>query len=130
MYTLCEFDGTVTHNETGAVVLPCQSVDDPEFIAYNEWINAGNEPIIVDHSMMRIVPQSITALQLKLALNRLGIRDTLDAFLASNRDYQDIFESSPIIHRDSKFTTLFADAIGKTNADVDELFILADSIEI
>ena len=47
MYTIILDEGIVLDND-GVVILPCQSIDDPLFIAYNEWIIAGNKPVILD----------------------------------------------------------------------------------
>ena len=47
MYTVSLSAGTVTRHD-GKVVAPCQSVDDPDFIAYIVWVEAGGEPLIVD----------------------------------------------------------------------------------
>jgi hypothetical protein len=48
MYTLTVNTGEVTRNSDGKVVAPCQSADDPDFVEYIDWVNAGNEPIIID----------------------------------------------------------------------------------
>ena len=48
MYTVSLSQGTATRNSDSKVVAPCQSVDDPDFVAYIEWVNAGGEPIVVE----------------------------------------------------------------------------------
>lgn len=40
--------GLVIRESDGKIVAPCQSIDDPDFIEYNHWVNAGNEPIVVE----------------------------------------------------------------------------------
>lgn len=40
--------GLVIRDSDGKVVSPCQSSEDPDFIEFNEWANAGNVPVIVE----------------------------------------------------------------------------------
>jgi hypothetical protein len=47
MYTVSLTQGTVTRAD-GVVVAPCQSVEEPDFVAYIAWINAGGVPLVVD----------------------------------------------------------------------------------
>lgn len=47
MYTVVLNDGIVVRDSDGKIVAPCQSVDDPDFIAYNEWVAANNTPTTV-----------------------------------------------------------------------------------
>ena len=47
MYTIVLNDGTVVRDSDGKIVAPCQSVDDPDFIAYNECVAANNIPTTV-----------------------------------------------------------------------------------
>lgn len=44
MYTIDMNSGAVTRDSDGKVVAPCQAVDDPDYVAYVDWINAGNHP--------------------------------------------------------------------------------------
>ena len=43
-YTIDLSEGTVTRNSDGQVVAPCQSSEDPDFMAYLDWVAAGNQP--------------------------------------------------------------------------------------
>lgn len=47
MYTIILDQGTVIRDSDSKVVAPCESELDPDFIAYIEWVNAGNQPTIV-----------------------------------------------------------------------------------
>jgi hypothetical protein len=47
MYTVSLSEGTVTRDD-GVVVAPCQSTDDPDFLAYIAWVEAGGNPIVVE----------------------------------------------------------------------------------
>ena len=48
MYTISLSKGEVTRLSDGKIVAPCQSAEDPDFVAYIEWVEAGNQPIIVE----------------------------------------------------------------------------------
>lgn len=48
MYTIILDQGTVIRDSDGKVIAPCESELDPDFIAYNEWVYAGNDPVILD----------------------------------------------------------------------------------
>jgi hypothetical protein len=48
MYTIHLQEGTVTRDEDGKVVAPCQSDQDPDFRAYIDWVESGNQPTIID----------------------------------------------------------------------------------
>jgi len=48
MYTLSLSTGEVTRIADGKVVAPCQSAEDPDFVAYIAWVETGNEPNVVE----------------------------------------------------------------------------------
>jgi len=47
MYTIVLDEGIVL-DANGVQVAPCQSIDDPAFIKYNAWVEAGNQPTVLD----------------------------------------------------------------------------------
>lgn len=48
MYTIILREGTVIRDSDGVQIAPCESAEDPEFLAYIAWVNAGNEPTLVE----------------------------------------------------------------------------------
>ena len=48
MYTLILNEGVVLRDSDGDQVAPCQSAEDPDFIVYNEWVESGNQPTIIE----------------------------------------------------------------------------------
>ena len=48
MYTYAADTGEVTRDSDGVVVSPCQSADDPNFVAYQEWAINGGILTVVD----------------------------------------------------------------------------------
>ena len=48
MYTIILHLGTVTRDSDNKIVAPCESELDPDFRAYIDWVNEGNQPTIID----------------------------------------------------------------------------------
>ena len=48
MYTMILDQGTVTRDSDGKIIAPCESDLDPDFLAYIEWVNAGNQLVTLD----------------------------------------------------------------------------------
>jgi len=48
MYEIRPSEGTVTRISDGKIVAPCQSDQDPDFRAYIDWVEAGNQPTILE----------------------------------------------------------------------------------
>lgn len=47
MYKLIVDEGVVLDKYDNQIA-PCQSADDPAFILYNQWVEAGNQPEVID----------------------------------------------------------------------------------
>ena len=47
-YIISLTQGTVTRVSDGKIIAPCQSASDPDFVAYIEWVHAGNTPTEVE----------------------------------------------------------------------------------
>lgn len=72
------------------------------------------------------VPQSVTPLQIRLALTQLGLRAAVDAaVLAADPGTRDAWEYALEIRRDNPLLAAFAAALGKTPEEVDEIFRIA-----
>jgi hypothetical protein len=48
MYTIILDEGIVLRDSDGLVVAPCESAENPDFVTYIDWVNAGNEPLVLD----------------------------------------------------------------------------------
>lgn len=46
MYKIILQTGEVIREADGVVVAPCQSADEPNYVAYLEWVAQGNEPVV------------------------------------------------------------------------------------
>lgn len=47
MYTIILDEGVVIRDSDAKVVAPCQSAQDPDFLEYILWVEAGNQPLIL-----------------------------------------------------------------------------------
>jgi hypothetical protein len=48
MYIIILDEGLVIRESDNKVIAPCESAEDIDFIAYIDWVNAGNQPTIYD----------------------------------------------------------------------------------
>ena len=72
------------------------------------------------------VPLSCNAAQIRLALNTQGLRSAVEAAVAAgDQDLKDLWAFSPVFRETDANILGLATAIGKTAADVHDLFVLA-----
>ena len=74
------------------------------------------------------VPQTITPLQAKLQLLKLGLLDEVEALVTSDRKVQLYWEYASVVERDNAMLLLMANNIGLTSEQVDEMFIEASKL--
>lgn len=53
MYTLDGTNSIITRDSDGKIISPCQDYDEPDHLAYLNWVSQGNEPRIVYHGERR-----------------------------------------------------------------------------
>lgn len=125
-YILYHCFGHVVRVSDGKIVAPAQSVDDPDFKAYNDWAQAGNQPdddltVPVDN----LVPLSVTKVQLCKALNQMGVRAFVDTAVASAaQDIKDEWEYSTDFSIGNSDLLAYAGTLG---LDVQQVFLLAST---
>lgn len=74
-------------------------------------------------------PAILTARQIRLALNQMGLRDAVEAAVAAGgRDLRDWWEYSVELHREHPMIGAMAQAIGATPEQVDALWRLGAGI--
>ena len=76
----------------------------------------------------KVVPQSITPLQAKLQLLKLGLLDEVEALVTGDRTAQLYWEYASVIERDNDILLLMANSLGLTSEQVDEMFIEASKL--
>ena len=74
------------------------------------------------------VPQSITPLQAKLQLLKLGLLDEVEALVTGDRASQLYWEYASVVERDNAVLLLMANSIGLTSEQVDEMFMEASKL--
>jgi hypothetical protein len=50
MHSLNLSGGSVIRESDGKVIAPCQSADDPDFVAYIKWVTEGNQPAVKEET--------------------------------------------------------------------------------
>lgn len=96
---------------------------------YQAWLAAGNTPDPPAPDDPRPVPAEVSAAQGRLALLQFGVLDALEDWIAAQpRGTQIEYYSRGTWRRDWPLVATGATALGLTEAQVDELFILADTL--
>lgn len=62
MYTIVLNTGAVLRDSDGKQVAPCQSIDDPDYVAYLAWIEAGNTATTTTVEVPEVQSRMITKL--------------------------------------------------------------------
>lgn len=77
------------------------------------------------------VPERVSALRFRLALNAAGLRDAVEqAVKAAGGDAVDLWEYAADIERAHKMVIQIAGAIGVTSTQLDDLFLSAQSADV
>jgi len=71
------------------------------------------------------VPSSVTPLQLVRALRQVGLKAAFDAAIDADAEAKEDFALAREIERDDPLVASMATALGKTSAEVDDIFRLA-----
>ena len=74
------------------------------------------------------VPQSITPLQAKLQLLKLGLLDEVEVLVTGDRTSQLYWEYASVVERDNEILLMMAEQLGLTSEQVDEMFIEASKL--
>ncbi len=92
------------------------------------WIKQGGQ-FVAPPTAEAVVPQIVTRAQFKLALLDLGLLDDVDALVAASNDraLQINWAERLEFERNHPLVIATAAALGKTDAEIDALFVLAAS---
>lgn len=98
-----------------------------EFAVWNgsEWVITSTYPTPV---VIKYVPQVLTPRQARLALLQATLLDEVEAMLATNKEMQIWWEYSLEIQRSHPHIVSMATALGMTEAQLDDLFILGATL--
>ena len=101
----------------------------PEYLAYQAWLAAGNVPDPPDPAEAPPVPTEVSAAQGRLALLQADALDALEAWVASqDRATQIEYAARGEWRRDWPLVATGATVLGLTDGQVDDLFILAATL--
>ena len=101
----------------------------PEYLAYQAWLAAGNVPDPPDPAEAPPVPTEVSAAQGRLALLQADALDALEAWVASqDRATQIEYAARGEWRRDWPLVATGATTLGLTEAQVDDLFRLAATL--
>jgi hypothetical protein len=77
------------------------------------------------------VPSVVTPYQMRRALRQIGLRDQVESFVNSQDEAtQDAWHYALEVRRDNAILLAGATALGKTSADIDNLFRLAATVGV
>lgn len=117
--------GSVIRKSDGKEVAPAQSADDPDFLEYQQWVFAGNEPEVLDLPLQE-VPQSVTMRQFQLALLDAELLDDVLGELARlGRAAELDWSLTTDVRRDWRLLEVVFENFGVDSRVVDGLFIVA-----
>lgn len=87
--------------------------------------------VIVTEPIPKVIPESVTPYQARMALLGAGLLDDVDALMindATSRAAKIAWEYATVIHRHSPLIDALAPALGLSDAQLDALFVAAAQI--
>lgn len=100
---------------------------DPVFREYQAWLAAGGTPT-VETTPLEPVPEAVPAHHLRRALRQAGLRERVEALIASlpiEHPIRDDWEYAPTIRRDAAWIEAVRQALSLTHDQVDDVFRVA-----
>jgi hypothetical protein len=131
MYQLHQFQGSIRRLTDGAD-FP-ESDDCQAYIEYKKWVAEGNTPAPPTIGTVS-KPTSVTMRQARLALLQAGYYSSVQTAINAIEDpvqkqaSQIEWEYAATVDRNSSFTQGMATALGLSEQDMDNLFMLAASL--
>lgn len=122
----------MVHRLTDGAFIPADP-DNSDYTAYLAWLGAGNKPEPADPVAPQ-VPQQVTRAQGKVVLIQMGLWSQVLGFVAAITDPVQKALAEVALHdtqfwqRTSPFLQQASQALGMTEAQLDDLFIQADQV--
>ena len=124
------FSAEPIEGRTTQVPPPNRPLDDGfewNFTGY-EWVAMARHTENTGTPYVAPVPAKLTPRQFKQGLTLIGVRAAVEAAVkAADQDTKDWYRESTIFERDNAVMNSMAVALGKTPADIDNLFRLMES---
>ena len=127
IYSIDQYGVYRKHNPDMSVVsVVMPSADSQDFIDLKTWNETNDLEIYDAPSPPVFVPESVTPRQIRMALNQLNMRDTIENFVdQASWDVKDTWRSSTLVFRNNPFLLQMAPALNLTAEQLDQIFILA-----
>lgn len=124
------------YKAAGTLPTDLQTISDT---AYAQLLNApsqgkvldwsGVQPVAVDRPVVKVVPKLVSRAQAKIALNRAGLLDQIEALVAqTDRETQLAWNEALTFERSSPTVAKLAAALHLTSDQLDGLFVTAAGI--
>ena len=131
MKTICEIDPATKAIVGGPAVVPDDYPMRPGLMLFDEAKASG----FAAKQAQSAVPASVELWKFRAACQQRGILDAINAWIAKQPEPPRIaltafMEYGTDVPRDAETVEQIAKAIGKSDADIDALFIAANSIDI
>lgn len=115
MYKVNPSTGIVTKISDGSIAEPIPLATEENYREYFNWLNGGNSP--------RVIPDKVTPRQIRLALNMLNLRSTIEnAIKNSSQDIKDTWDFATEIDREDPLLKQFQIQLNLTDDMIDSLF--------
>lgn len=125
--------GTVSRIADDVLIAPTSDDQNPDYLAYRAWLEAGGEPDVIDdpdYNPDADLPIRIDAFQLREALNQLGLRSTIEILVANgSQTLKDMWEYKTEYHSDHPNVLALGAAVGKTPGEIRQVFLFAAGIK-
>lgn len=131
MYKISENQENVIRISDGAIIP--QDHNNVDYVGYLAWLDQGNE--VEQPEVIIVIPQTVTVAQGGLALIESGLMEEVQAVIETLRE--DPVTNAALLwawdkatewNRNSPSLTAVAQAAGMTEEQLDDLFILAESM--
>lgn len=125
MYTISKPSGTI--RKDGVIIT--QDDRTPEYQAYSEWLQKGNGPEVIQDA--EDAPRiTVSAWQIRKALNVMGLRAAVEAAVAGSGDIelQDGWQYAVAFESDHALIASMGAALGKSPEEMLALFRLAEGL--
>ena len=130
-YTHVIDEGVIIRDVDGITVSPAYSAADPVHQEWLTWCLAG-QPVksIASRGRVRVVPTEVTRRQMLIALHRGALLEPTKQAIAASGDVelQIAFNEALAFERAHPAIMAMASAFGKSEAEIDDLFILAATL--
>jgi hypothetical protein len=133
MYKIILDEGVVIRTSDNVVISPCQSVDDPNYKAYINWVKAGNQATEIQSAEAPKI-SDVTPRQIRMALLGVGITESMidsviNGLPSPTKEAAMIaWKFSTAFQRNNPLIPIVAQMINYNSSQLDDLWKLASTL--